>query len=127
LATLGRLFPSYPPAWHVDYASFRPIEEEGRPLPQTARNDLIHVDAFPTRPTHGGRILRFFTNIHRERAREWVSGGTFERLAERYAESSGLLAETLRRSPPLSARVLAALRVRSAVPSPYDRFMLRFH
>src|ERR1041385_7383220 len=59
---LTRLFPFYAPQWHVDYASFRPFEEQGRDLPLSKRNDLMHVDAFPTRPTHGGRILRAFTN-----------------------------------------------------------------
>src|SRR5215471_3343806 len=37
LELLARLFPAYARAWHVDYASFRPIEEEGRSLPQTSR------------------------------------------------------------------------------------------
>jgi len=128
VATLTRLFPTYPASWHVDYASFRPIEEQGRALPTRSRNDLIHVDAFPTRPTLGGRILRFFTNLHPERDREWISGGTFDRLAERYAVSSGLLEEALAfRRAPLSARLLRRLGVRRSVPSAYDRFMLRFH
>ena len=48
----------------LDFASFRPIEEQGRKMPLKARNDLVHVDAFPTRPTNGDRILRVFTNIH---------------------------------------------------------------
>src|SRR6478672_3535500 len=41
----------------LDYASYRPIEEAGRELPLHKRNELLHVDAFPSRPTHGGRIL----------------------------------------------------------------------
>jgi hypothetical protein len=128
LATLASLFPVYAKSWKVDYASFRPIEEEGRALPPRARNDRIHVDAFPTRPSNGDRILRFFTNIHRDRPREWISGGTFERLAERYAVSSGLLREAVRRAPPgIAGRVLRAIGLRRAVPSAYDGFMLRFH
>ena len=54
----------YAGQWQLDYASFRPQEEEGRDLPLRRRNDLLHTDAFPTRPTHGARILRFFNNIH---------------------------------------------------------------
>jgi hypothetical protein len=128
LELLARLFPSYARSWHVDYASFRPIEEEGRSLPQTSRNDLMHVDAFPTRPTHGGRILRFFTNIHPSRSREWVSGGTFDRLAPRYAVGSGLLEEALRHGRPSpAARLLRAVGARRELTSPYDAFMLRFH
>ena len=128
LAFLAGLFPGYARSWDVDYASFRPIEEEGRELPPTSRNDRLHVDAFPTRPTHGGRILRFFTNIHPERAREWVSGGTFDRLAPRYAVGSGLLEEALRHGRPSAAdRLLRAIGARRRLPSPYDAFMLRFH
>lgn len=126
LAFLGRLFPGYAGSWHVDYASFRPIEEKGRKLSHTDRNDLMHVDAFPTRPTHGGRILRFFTNIS-DQSREWISGGTFDHLASRYAAGSGLLDEALRRGPSVSARLLHALGKRGTLPSAYDAFMLRFH
>ena len=128
LAFLAELFPGYARSWEVDYASFRPIEEEGRELPPTSRNDRLHVDAFPTRPTHGGRILRFFTNIHPERSREWVSGGTFDRLAPRFVPGSGLLQEALRHGRPSPAdRLLRALGARRRLPSPYDAFMLRFH
>jgi hypothetical protein len=126
LEFLGRRFPRYAPSWHVDYASFRPIEEHGRRLAHTDRNDLMHVDAFPTRPTHGGRILRFFTNIS-DRSREWVSGGTFDSLAERFAARSGLLDRALRRGPSASARLLRALGARRRLPSAYDAFMLGFH
>src|SRR5690242_4886526 len=35
----------------MDFASFRPLEEKNRDLPLHKRNDLLHVDAFPTRPT----------------------------------------------------------------------------
>src|SRR5207302_582145 len=66
---LARIFPRYAPAWRIDYASFRPFEEEGRPLSPKARNELGHVDSFQSRPTEGDRILRFFTNVHREEAR----------------------------------------------------------
>src|SRR5438132_5733746 len=58
----------------LDFASFRPLEEQGRDLPQKQRNDLLHFDAFPTRPTYGGRILRVFTNINPQQARVWLTG-----------------------------------------------------
>src|SRR6202011_4868760 len=53
----------YAQSWSLDFASFRALEEEGRNLPLHQRNDLLHIDAFPSRPTRGGRILRVFTNI----------------------------------------------------------------
>lgn len=54
---LSKLLPEYQRHWLVDYASFRPFEEQGRRLRLRARNDLLHTDAFPTRPTNGNRIL----------------------------------------------------------------------
>ncbi len=60
---LTRFLSPYQGRWRLDYASFRPQEEEGRDLPLRRRNDLLHTDAFPTRPTRGARILRFFNNI----------------------------------------------------------------
>jgi hypothetical protein len=47
---LEKLLPPYAGECKLDYASFRPIEERGRPARLRARNDLPHVDAFPTRP-----------------------------------------------------------------------------
>src|ERR1700685_3312614 len=75
----------YQGRWQLDYASFRPQEEEGRDLPLRRRNDLLHTDAFPTRPTRGARILRFFNNIHPSRTRDWVVSDPFPALAPRYA------------------------------------------
>lgn len=126
---VGGLFPAYARSWKVDYASFRPLEEEGRDLGVHARNDLMHVDAFPTRPTRGDRILRFFVNANDAEPRRWMTGlETFEPLAQRFAVSSGLLARARRPGWEGTARKLAAavglpVRPRSA----YDEFMLRFH
>ena len=58
------LLKRYAAAWKIDFASFRPIEEEGRQLSLHSRNDLLHFDNFPSRPSHGDRLLRIFTNIH---------------------------------------------------------------
>ncbi|HZT41283.1 MAG TPA: Kdo hydroxylase family protein [Chthonomonadaceae bacterium] len=129
LAFLGEMFPNYARVWKVDYASFRPVEEEGRVLPLRHRNDLMHLDAFPTRPTHGGRILRAFTNLHPTKDRVWGTSDSFEALAERYAEAAGLKQVT---SPLSAARRRAARAGRLVglkVParSPYDEFMLNFH
>ncbi|HEY3169827.1 MAG TPA: Kdo hydroxylase family protein [Thermoanaerobaculia bacterium] len=124
----AELFPGYARSWRVGYTSFRPFEEEGRPLRTRSRNDLMHVDAFPSRPTNGDRILRLFTNIHKSKPRVWISGGNFEQLAERYALNSGLLrAVAERRGENALARLLRALGVRKGKRSAYDQFMLLFH
>ena len=80
----------YAGKWILDFSSFRPLEEEGRDLPLHKRNDLLHVDAFPTRPTRGGRILRIFTNLNPSRARIWNTTDKFDSLARQYADDAGL-------------------------------------
>ncbi|MGH9658832.1 MAG: Kdo hydroxylase family protein, partial [Bryobacteraceae bacterium] len=51
--SLSAMLPAYAAGLRRDFASFRPLEERGRSLRLRARNDLLHTDAFPTRPTHG--------------------------------------------------------------------------
>jgi hypothetical protein len=133
LAFMARILPEYARAWKVDYASFRSIEEKGRNLPLTKRNDLLHVDAFPTRPVFGEMILRCFTNVNPEQSREWLTSDPFSVLAEREAMKAGL-AQYARRAGSAGHVVRrAALRTlrRMGLPvtdrSPYDEFMLHFH
>lgn len=129
IAYLASLFPGYAPRWKVDYASFRALEEEGRDLPLPKKNDLMHVDAFPTRPTRGGRIFRFFTNVNTTQPRRWKTGAeVFPALADRFAVSSGLLAKAMH--PGIGSRLRAwgeAVGLPFSARSPYDEFMLRFH
>lgn len=126
---LARLLPQYAKTWKVDYATFRPLEEQGRDLPLNRRNDLMHVDAFPTRPTHGGRILRLFTNIHPEKDRVWVTSYPFEELVTRYAKEAGLDEVTtapaaLKRSV---GRIVRMVSRKDSDRTAYDEFMIRFH
>lgn len=131
-ATIGyiaALLPAYARDWKVDYASYRPIEEQGRELSLRHRNDLLHLDAFPTRPTNGGRILRAFTNIHPERERVWATSDDFEDLAARYAADAGLSRVTapgssVRRAARGAGRMLG---LKMPDRSAYDEFMLGFH
>ena len=117
----------------LDYASFRPIEEAGRELPLHKRNELLHVDAFPSRPTWGGRILRFFTNINPTTTRIWEIGADFSSIAKTYAADAGLI-DILKRHTSFSGQAIQRSREvlsRAGLPLPrrsaYDQFMLRFH
>jgi hypothetical protein len=123
----------YAGRWKLDYASFRPLEEKGRELPLHKRNDLLHVDAFPSRPTRGGRILRVFTNINPAAARVWRTGQPFHVLAPQYAPQAGLSRVAQRTRSPLQAarRGFRAALHAAGLPVPdrslYDEFMLHFH
>jgi hypothetical protein len=127
---LSRLLRPYASGWSLDYASFRPEAEQDRKLPLRKRNDLLHVDAFPSRPTHGGRILRCFTNINPTEARIWHTTDPFAELARRYAQDAGLANIAARRGPGFEGMFRAlgrALGLGVKTQSPYDKFMLRFH
>lgn len=126
----------YSARWKVDYASYRPEEEQGRDLALRKRNDLLHTDAFPTRPTHGDRILRFFNNINPEKSRNWITTETFDRLVEKMrtgrlnGSSTAVPLPSSMKMPALK-RVLAGAGLGALAPSvkrsPYDEFMMRFH
>jgi hypothetical protein len=126
---MARFLPGYARDWKVDFASFRPIEEQGRKIKLRARNDLLHFDNFPSRPSHGDRLLRIFTNINPTRPRVWVTSGNFEELAWAYGGKVGLP----HRPTHMSRLRSHALRALSGVGlpvvdrPPYDQFMLRFH
>jgi hypothetical protein len=128
---LSEFLAPYRRRWRLDYASFRPLEEKGRDLPVRRRNDLLHTDAFPTRPTHGWRILRFFHNIHPTRTRDWVIGEPFARVVGAF--TPGKLAIPQPDSSVLRAgkQVAQATGLAALVPQwkrgPYDEFMMRLH
>jgi hypothetical protein len=110
-----------------DFASYRPVEERGRPARRRARNDLPHVDAFPTRPTNGDRILRVFTNLNPVQNRVWLTSETFDVIARRYARQIGFPSPRTGFAAQYVARLARILRWPGAGRAPYDDFMHRCH
>ncbi len=121
----------YEERWKLDYASYRPQEEESRNLPLRRRNDLLHTDAFPTRPTNGARILRFFNNINPTRTRNWMTTETFAELAPKFAPREIALPKQQSGVGRGLRSLVTAAGAGKVVPalqrSPYDDFMMRFH
>src|SRR5579862_8575107 len=124
---LGKFLTPYVGKWNQDFASFRPLEEEGRDLPLHKRNDLLHVDAFPTRPTRGARILRFFININPSTGRVWNVGEAFDSFMPALAKSQKI-------APPFrNAMARGAIRAAAKIGLPvadrtrYDEYMLYLH
>lgn len=125
LRYVAALLPGYAACWRLDYASFRPLEEKGRQLRLHARNDLIHVDSFPKRPTHGDRILRIFLNINPSAERHWITGDPFDVLA---AEMGDEFSRLFLKSPrPSLWRRAARLVALSRRGSAYDEAMRCVH
>ena len=124
---LTTLLPPYVDKWRLDYASFRPFQEKGRPLRTRARNDLLHVDAFPSRPMHGSRILRFFTNINPKESRYWMTTSSFSELATQFGGTE-FLPFPKKASPWLYLlKGVKKLGLPLTLRSPYDAFMLNLH
>nr|WP_145550487.1 Kdo hydroxylase family protein [Variovorax boronicumulans] len=115
------LLPAYGPALRMAPTSFRPAQVETRTQSWRADDKRLHVDAFPSRPNYGERILRVFTNLNPDGApRVWRVGEPFEAVAQRF----------LPRLKPYSrwqAKALRALRVTKSLRSEYDHLMLQLH
>lgn len=111
----------------MDFASFRPLEEQNRDLPLHKRNDLLHVDAFPTRPTRGARILRFFVNINPAAERVWNVGEPFDSLIPRLAQAQGITPRFRSGLYRALAHAAASVGLPVADRSRYDEYMLYLH
>jgi hypothetical protein len=121
----------YKQRWLLDYASFRPLEEQGRDLALRKRNDMLHTDAFPTRPTRGRRILRFFHNIHPTRTRDWVVSEPFGRVVGQFAPGKLEIPQADGAVASAGKRLSQAVGLANLVPrwkrTPYDQFMMELH
>ncbi len=120
-ALVERLFPHYRGALSLGNTSYRPLPIEGRATSWRQDDTRLHVDAFPSNPTHGQRLLRVFSNIHPAgQARHWRVGEPFECFAQRFLPR---IAAPL----PGAAWALHALHITKSRRSAYDHYMLHLH
>lgn len=114
------LFPRYAPYVTRARTSFRPQPAVGRDVSWRKDDSRLHIDAFPSRPNRGERILRVFTNLNPGAPRVWRVGEPFETMAK-------TLLPRIRPALPGSASLLAALHVTKGTRSEYDHLMLNLH
>ena len=118
---LANLVPRYGEHLRRGATSFRPAVVQNRVQSWRADDRRMHVDAFPSRPNYGERLLRVFTNVNLEgEPRVWRVGEPFEDVARRF----------LPKVKPYSAwqaKVLNALHVTKSLRSEYDHIMLQLH
>jgi hypothetical protein len=118
---LGNLVPRYGEHLRRGATSFRPAVVQNRVQSWRADDRRMHVDAFPSRPNYGERLLRVFTNVNQDgEPRVWRVGEPFEDVARRF----------LPKVKPYSgwqAKVLNTLHVTKSLRSEYDHIMLQLH
>ena len=116
-----RLFPHYRGKLRRGNTSFRPTDVSGPPRSWRQDDTRLHVDAFPSNPMQGTRLLRVFCNVNpRGESRRWRVGEPFEAHARRYL---GAIGEPL----PGSAWLLATLGITKRRRTGYDHLMLQLH
>lgn len=120
-ALIAALFPRYAPYLKRARTSYRPHPATGRNVSWRKDDARLHVDAFPSRPNHGERILRVFRNVNPNgEDRVWRVGETFDAMARR-------MLPRVRRMRPGEAALLSALFVTKGRRSEYDHLMLGLH
>jgi hypothetical protein len=125
---LAKQLPGYASAWQPDRATLRPEEEATRRVRLTARNDLLHFDAFPSRPTRGHRILRLYVNTNPTDDRVWMTSETFAKVLERYHGCDGFPnTQTNTWMRRISQNLLGLFQPTVLERTEYDDFMLRLH
>jgi len=120
-ALVDRLFPHYRGHLTPGNASYRPYAVAGRQSSWRHDDSRLHVDAFPSNPMRGQRLLRVFTNVNPNgEPRVWRVGEPFEQFARRHAAR-------IPRPLPGSAALMRMLRITKRARSEYDHLMLHLH
>lgn len=117
---LNALCPGYSDHLTAGFTSFRPAEIAGRSTSWRHDDTRLHIDAFPSRPLQGLRILRVFTNVHPQTPRIWRIGEKFEQAAANFLPG-------IRPPRPAVASVFHWLRITKGKRTAYDHFMLGIH
>lgn len=114
-------FPDYHDHLEVGRTSFRPAEILGRQSSKRKDDTRLHVDAFPSTPLQGKRILRVFSNINPAgQSRVWHIGENFEQVKNRFD----------RKIPfyfPIMSAGMHYLGLTKSKRSAYDQRMLNLH
>lgn len=120
-ALVDGLFPEYHAHLRAAPTSLRLHQVETRQTSWRKDDSRLHVDAFPSRPNYGERILRVFTNVNPAGTpRVWRVGEPFEAVATHFLPR-------VPRQWPGSAWLLDKLGITKRPRSAYDHIMLHLH
>ena len=116
-----RLFPHYRGKLQRGNTSFRPANVAGRETSWRKDDTRLHIDAFPSNPMQGTRLLRVFSNVNPDgKPREWRVGEPFAAHARRYLAS-------VTRPLPGSSWLMRSLGITKRRRTEYDHVMLQLH
>lgn len=118
---IQKVFPTYIDHIEMGRTSYRPVEAEGRQTSSRKDDTLLHVDAFPSSPVRGSRILRVFANINPSQIpRVWKVGEPFEDVIRQMAP---------RVKKPFTPifPLMKWVGITKSLRSPYDHYMLNIH
>ncbi len=116
-----RLFPHYRGHLVRGNTSFRPVSVAGREASWRQDDTRLHIDALPSNPMHGTRLLRVFCNVNPDgQPRKWRIGEPFEAHAKRYLPQ-------IARPLPGSAWLLETTGITKRRRTEYDHLMLQLH
>ncbi|PXX49116.1 MULTISPECIES: Kdo hydroxylase family protein [Aquitalea] len=120
-ALVEQLLPEYRGKLRAAPTSLRLLRVEDRQTSWRKDDSRLHVDAFPSRPTYGERILRVFYNANPNgEPRVW-------RVGEPFADMARRMLPRIPRQWPGSAALMAALKITKRKRSAYDHLMLHLH
>jgi len=119
-ALVKRIIPGYAAALQTGKTSYRPRSAD-EPMSPRKDDRRLHVDAFPSQPVQGRRILRVFRNVNPEgQLRHW-------RVGEPFADHVARFLPKARPMPPGKGLALQALGVTKGRRTGYDELMLQIH
>lgn len=121
IGLIESLLPAYTPHLRQARTSYRPLGVSNRQVSWRKDDSRLHIDAFPSRPNRGERILRVFANVNPQgEPRVWRVGEPFEDMSSRFWPR-------LTAPRPGSSLLLSALRITKSRRSAYDHYMLQLH
>jgi hypothetical protein len=114
--------PGYQAGLERGRTSFRPVDVAGRTSSWRKDDKRLHVDAFPSTPVQGRRLLRVFANVDQGgRPRRWRVSGDFAGQAAKF------LPRLRRFRVPGAAGFMALTGLTKSRRTRYDELMLGLH
>jgi len=120
---IANVLPEYKDVLHTPTNSLRlhPVTAWRNNSSWRKDDSRLHVDAFPSRPNYGQRILRIFNNINPQNEdRIWRVGEPFPELAQRFLPKLGAYS-------PFSSWIQNKVGITKSRRSHYDHLMLQMH